>query len=95
MDNSIDKHLIRSKCIQEEKIDLIGIAESHLKGNSEISVDGFKWYGHNRTVLHKRAVNGSGGVGFLVNRDLLASYNLEIIDKSVEGIMWITVDEKS
>ncbi|CAG2231612.1 unnamed protein product [Mytilus edulis] len=80
-------------CIQNEHLDIIGIAETHLTGKNEIRINGYKWFGHNRTELHERAKKGSGGVGFLVRDDIASRYNIEILDKSVEGILWVHVQQ--
>ena len=48
------------KCLSK---DIFCVTETHLTGNEVVSVDSYKWYGHNRVGLHRRAVKGSGGVG--------------------------------
>lgn len=60
-----------------------------------MEVENYKWYGHNRINLHKNAKKGSGGVGFLVREELLNFYNIEILDKSTEGILWISLKAKT
>ena len=71
------------------ELDIIGVAESHLKGNTELSIPGFKWLGQNRLHLHPRARIGSGGVGFLIRSFLLDLFNVTIVDASEESILWI------
>ena len=70
-------------------LDIIGICESWLVEDEVISVDEYKWYGHNRVDLSSRAVRGSGGVGVLIKKSVLSMYVVEVIDKSVDGILWI------
>ena len=52
------------------------------------------WLGHNRTKLHRQARRGSGGVGLLVSKDVIKFYDVEIIDKSTEGILWVCFKTK-
>ena len=50
--------------------------------------------GHNRTDISPRAISGSGGVGFLVKDHILKRYNIETIDNTFEGILWIKLTLK-
>ena len=45
------------------------------------------WIGHNRKNIHINARKGSGGVGFLINNRLLMLYNIDHVDKSVDGVI--------
>ena len=56
---------------------------------------GYKWFGQNRKVLHKRAKTGSGGVGFLVKESLLTFYDITVLDDSCERILWINLSSIS
>ena len=47
--------------------DILGIAETHLLNDTVLDLDGYRWFGHNRAIKHKRAKTGSGGSGFFVN----------------------------
>jgi hypothetical protein len=60
-----------------------------LRGNEEPKVNGYKWYGNNRTSTHMNAVRRSGGVGVFVKSELLDEYDIITLDKSVEDILWI------
>ena len=51
--------------LQELRLDVLGLAETFLRGEEEASAAGYVWYGHNRQGS-KRA---SGGVGILVQKD--------------------------
>lgn len=53
------------KFIVEQNIDIFGIAETFLKFEEGINVNGFRWYGKNRSC------KGGGGVGFLVSDKLI------------------------
>ena len=73
--------------------DIININESHLQGEDEIFIDQYKWFGNNRLTRHVRAPTASGGVGMLVNQDLIKEYQVEIIDK-YEGILGLKFTHK-
>ncbi len=34
-------------------------------GKDELDIHDYKWIGHNRINIHRKAKTGSGGVGFL------------------------------
>ncbi|CAG2243151.1 unnamed protein product [Mytilus edulis] len=65
------------------------IAETYLKEDEVLIVNGFKWFGHNRNVIHKNAKCGSGGVGFLIKDYLTEIFDIGILDQSFEGILWL------
>ena len=88
-DHTSDNYQVRHKCIASLGLDIIGIAESHLVGSNVLSLPGFKWFGHNRSVIHPRARCGSGGVGLLVRDYLFNFYNVHVIDHTMEGALWI------
>ena len=75
-------------------MDILGIAESHLTGSNGISVDGYKWFGHNRRSIHVRAKCGSSGVGILVRNELCANFIIQTVDDTTDGIMWIKLENK-
>ena len=66
-----------------------------LRENEDPKVNGYKWYGNNRTSTHRNAVRGSGGVGVFVKSELLDEYVIIMLDKSVEDILWIQLKCKS
>ena len=68
---------------------MIGIAETHLRNDDILNVDGYKWFGNNRQGIHKRAKSGSGGVGFLIKDYLFEIFEIGIMDQSYEGILWL------
>ena len=53
------------------------------------------WYGHNRKGKHEKARKGSGGVGILVKNSLLNYFKIEVIDKSVDGIIGLRFEKKN
>ena len=70
-------------------IDLLTVAETHLIGNNELRVAGYTWVWQNRTNIHINAKNVSGGVGLLIINTFASSYNIQVLDKSREGIFWM------
>ena len=93
-DLNSDNHILRSVAVNSLDLDIIGIAETHFPGNEQLEIDGYEWYGQNRRNIHRNAKCGSGGVGFLVNKDLLSEFNITILDDSVEGILWLRFTQK-
>jgi hypothetical protein len=93
-DINSDQYNVKTKCLEYLNLDILGIAESKLKPGINLSVPGYKWIGHNRTQLHKKARCGSGGVGFLIKERVLDDYCLETLDSSYEGILWIKLSGK-
>lgn len=73
---------------------IIGITESHLINDNVIHIDNYKWFSNNRKQIHTRAKTGSGGVGLLVKNELLSTLNVDVEDKSTDGIIWIKFTEK-
>ena len=84
-----DNSIIRRSIIDFLELDIVGIAESHLKGNEILNQPGFIWFGHNRQALHVNARTGSGGVGLLVRDYLLNCFAIYMVKDDTEGILWI------
>lgn len=80
---------MRELCILNKDLDILGIVETHLRNNDIINVDGYIWFGKNRHTLHPKAKKGSGGVGFLVKKDLMFNFNISVLDDTTEGILWL------
>ncbi|CAC5421808.1 unnamed protein product [Mytilus coruscus] len=57
--------------------------ESRKLGNNKFDIEGYTFYGHNRLVKHHKAKRGSGD-----------QYKVKILDKSVEGILWLNFDNE-
>ena len=87
--NSSDKPILRSECIKKASVDVIGLAETHLRDNETIHLEGYNWIGQNRQVIHRKARCGSGGIGLLVKRDIGLTHT--ILDDSIEGILWVSL----
>jgi len=81
--------------LQNSDCDVFAVCETFLRGNEEPKVNGYTWYGNNRTSTHRNAVRGSGGVGVFVKSELLDEYDITPLDKSVEDILWIQLKCKS
>ena len=84
-----DNYNIRSLCVQELNLDIIGIAETHLTNNNVLELDGYKWFGNNRKNIHVRAKTGSGGVGFFIKAELLNYFDVSVLDDTSKGILWL------
>ena len=89
-----DNYNIRSLCVHELKLHIIGIAETHLTDNNSLYLEGYQWFGNNRKNIHVRAKTGSGGVGFFIKADLLNYFNVSILDDTSEGVLWLKLDHK-
>ena len=62
--------LLRSEIIKKLNLDIICLSETHLFTNDVISLFGYTWFGHNRSVTHVRVNKASGGVGWLVKNEV-------------------------
>ena len=91
---SSDNYKTRSQCIRHLGLDLIGVAETHLTGTHAAFMDGYIWIGQNRTRLHHRARSGSGGVGLFISDRMTADFHCDILDNSMEGILWVKLSTK-
>lgn len=95
LNKNTDNYQVRAECVKHLNTDVIAVVETHLTDVNTLEMNGYKWWGHNRTNLNCRAKSGSGGVGIFVKDALLHDFNVSILDTSVEGIMWITFTSKS
>ena len=75
-------------------LDIIGLAETHLRDDNVPFIEGFSAFTHNRKHLHRRARVGSGGVCLLIKSCLLEQFTVSILDSSVEDILWVEVKDK-
>ena len=83
-----DSYLSKIRCIKYLNLDVLCVAETHLKNDESFIVPGYSSICQNRTS-GKRSNVGSGGVGVLVKEDILLDYNVSILDDSMEGILWL------
>lgn len=93
-DINSDNHNLRSICVDTLQLDIIGIAETHLTGSSIVHFPGYKWFGNNRKGIHVRARTGSGGVGFLIKENMCSVFDIEVLDNSFEGVLWLKMIHK-
>ena len=71
------------------------MCETHLPGNKTVELNGYTWLGLNRTHIHRNAPKASGGVGILVKQHLNDMFNIEIVDKSYDGILAVKFSNKT
>ena len=64
--NSFNKDV--QQCLFYLDCDIIGVAETTLKGDEEIEFPGYKFFSYYRQDLHIRAKADSGGVGVFVKK---------------------------
>ena len=81
-----DKSVIELASILECDLDIIGIAETHLRDNTIPQIDGYIALTHQQ---HRRARCGSGGVCLLVKNYINELYNVSILDNKTEDILWV------
>lgn len=62
MDKSTDNNIIRSSCVINSSLDILGIAETHLLSNNILTLDGYTWFGYNRQIIHKMLEPGQVGL---------------------------------
>ena len=69
--------------------DIYSICETHLSGQNIIEIDSYTWIGYNRRDIHRDAPKSSGGVGILIKQWVCDTYNISVIDKTVDGILGV------
>ena len=84
----------RSILIDALDIDIILITETKLVNDETINLDGYSWYGFNRSFVKKTAKCGSGGVGILIRQNIIENYHVNELDKNVEGILVLELVHK-
>ena len=80
--------------IKSTECDLFGINETWIRDKDDITIDGYHWISHRRQMLNRRARTGSGGVGIFIADHLYQQYDIQVIDKSHEGILAISLSNK-
>ena len=91
----MNNHELRCAIINGINMDIISLNETHFIEETNIQIEGYNWYGHNRQELHKRAQRGSGGVGFLIKSWIINEYEIEIVDKCYEGILALKLTSRT
>ena len=85
---------LRQRILLSTDADIISINETHLAGDSEITLRGYIWYGLNRPTRHCRAPITHGGVGIFVRSLLFDCYSVSVVDKSLDGLLGIKLVHK-
>ena len=80
--------------LQHIDSDVICINETHLKATQVIELEGYHFYGYNRTSIHINAPKGSGGVGIFVRNTLYDTFDISTIDKLYGGILGLAPTNK-
>ena len=62
--------------------------------DNKIDINHFDWFGQNRRNFHRNARCGSGDVGVLVKKELSKNFNIDILDSTFEGILWLKFECK-
>ena len=86
---SVEDRDMRAKVISFYKPDVVCLVETWLKGGEVAGFDGYHWFGHNRLSLSRKAVRGSGGVGILVKSSFCQNWQIEVVDVTVEDVLWV------
>ena len=81
---------LRERIISASGLDFICLCETFLRGSDGLNIPGYRWFGHNRLNISRRAVRGSGGVGILFKDSFFEEYSVDIVGKTHEDIMWIS-----
>ena len=53
VNSSMDNNILRSSCVSNSCLDIVGIAETHLLSNNVLYLEGNTWFGYNRMNTHK------------------------------------------
>ena len=84
---------LRTEIILQCNYDIYCLCETHLRNNDTftINVDNYQWFPHNRELIHRNARKGSGGVGVLVKKSFLNSYDIKCIDRCFDGVIKLKI----
>ena len=86
---------IKTQVVQYTQCDLISLNETWLKDDTEtIDIPGYTWFGHNRQLVNKRALKGSGGVGILAANYLFSEFDIFVLDKQFDGMLTLSLCHK-
>ncbi|VDI18044.1 Hypothetical predicted protein [Mytilus galloprovincialis] len=84
---TLNNDLLQKGIVENIKVDILSICETHLKENNKIAVDVYTWKGNNRNKIHRNAPKASGGVGLVIKQWILEEFKYETIDMYYEGIL--------
>ena len=65
-----------------------------MKKFATLECDQYVFYCNNRSVKHKKARKGSGGVGMFIKHDILTNYVVADVDRTYEGILVVRLCHK-
>ena len=85
---------LKEYVIRHLDCDIFGLCETFLVNNTVINIDGYTWFGNNRTAINNRATRGSGGVGILVKNEVCNNFHVYKLDSAYEGILWLKLTNK-
>ena len=85
---------LRTALISLSNSDIFCVNETHLLRDTQLSVEGYRYFGHNRTGVHVNANKGSGGVGIFIKDTFFKNYVVSVVDKDYEGILGIKLCNK-
>ena len=80
--------------IEHFDADIISICETHLESDTKIKIDDYVCYDHNRQMRNARLRRTFGGVQVLIHNRILSLYDVNIIDKSRDGILCLKLSCK-
>ena len=87
--------LLRESIVKSLDQYIFCLIETHLLDNQQLQVENYVWHGYNMKGKHDKARKGLGGVGILVKNSLLKSFIIEVIDKSVQGILGLLFQRRN
>lgn len=94
VDKNSDNFNFRYNVIDHLNPDILGIAESHLKGQEKIEIKGHSRFVSNRCNLHRNSRNGSGVCVIFINNCLNAEFEVSVCNDKVDGILWLKFKHK-
>ncbi|WAR21523.1 LOW QUALITY PROTEIN: hypothetical protein MAR_015497, partial [Mya arenaria] len=90
-----DNENLRIALLNYFDADIISVCETHLSDRNVLNVDGYSWFGFNRTEIHRNAPKASGGVGLLVKQSVVNEYDVAIVDRVYDGIIAVSFTNKA
>ena len=87
---------LRQAILKTTDSEIILVQETHLANNTDNqpSLDGYKWYGHCRTVRHVNSNLAHGGIGIFVKDSLFEHFIVSVLDNSYDGILCLLFKDK-
>ena len=76
--------------------DVISVNETHLPGNNKLMPNplNFQCIWYNCTTKNRKSPHNFGRVGFLINKQIMQVYTVEICGKTVDGLLAIMLENK-